>query len=70
MAYIPATGNPGTVNTGGGAGGGTARCLAAGGSGIIIIRRLTACSTSTSGTVTTCGSDTIHTFTGDGTFVA
>ena len=70
MAYIPATGNPGTVNTGGGAGGGTAINLASGGSGIIIIRRLTACSTSTSGTVTTCGSDTIHTFTGDGTFVA
>ena len=71
----PPTGGAGTVNTGGGAGaaggppgggvGGT------GGSGIVILRRLTACSTSTSGNaVGTCGSDTIHIFTGDGTFVA
>ena len=63
----------GTVNRGGGGGaqapGGTAK---AGGSGIVIIRRLTADSTSTSGSTapTTCGADTIHTFTGDGTFVA
>jgi hypothetical protein len=66
-------GTAGGVNTGGGGGGGAtpspASNAAAGGSGIVIIRRLTACSTSTSGTVTTCGSDTIHTFTGDGTFV-
>ena len=66
---IPNPGNPGTINTGGGAGGGGGSTVN-GGSGIIILRRLTACSTSTSGTVTTCGSDTIHTFTGDGTFVA
>ena len=51
---------PGTTNTQGGAGG----------PGIVIIRRLTASSTSTSGdAVTTCGSDTIHTFTATGTFV-
>jgi len=67
----------GGANTGGGGGaassGGTnpsCRCGGAGGSGIVILRRVTACSTSTSGTVTTCGSDTIHSFTGDGTFVA
>ena len=41
-----------------------------GGSGIVIIRRLTTSSTSTSGTVTTCGSDTIHTFLNPGTFTA
>jgi hypothetical protein len=67
-------GTAGGANTGGGGGGGAipspASNAAAGGSGIVIIRRLTACSTSTSGTVTTCGSDTIHSFTGDGTFVA
>jgi len=70
----PAAG-AGTVNTGGGAGaaggppGGTTG--GTGGSGIVVIRRLTACSTSTSGNATgTCGSDTIHIFTGDGTFVA
>ena len=43
---------------------------AAGGSGIVIIRRLTSSSCSSSGTTSTCGSDTIHTFTADGTFVA
>mgnify|MGYP003149442896 CR=1 FL=1 len=41
-----------------------------GGSGIVIIRRLTSDSNSTSGTVTTDGSDTIHTFTSSGTFIA
>ena len=63
----------GGANTGGGGGAGAripTGISAAGGPGIVIIRRLTACSTSTSGTVTTCGSDTIHSFTGDGTFVA
>ena len=60
-----------TVNTGGGGGGsGEASSTAgAGGSGIVLIRRLTACSCSTDGNaVLTCGSDTIHVFTGDGTF--
>ena len=73
-----AGGDPGAAGgantgTGGGAGNKTGPDNAsggAGGSGVVIIRRLTACSTSTSGTVTTCGSDTIHTFTGDGTFVS
>ena len=68
----PGNATPGTTNTGGGGGGGNSPGPSLGGdggSGIVIIRRLTACSTSTSGTVTTCGSDTIHTFTGDGTFV-
>jgi hypothetical protein len=64
------SGGDGTTNKGGGGGGQTPGGVGAGGSGIIILRRLTACSTSTSGTVTTCGSDTIHSFTGDGTFVA
>jgi len=59
----------GTANTGGGAGGG-GPAGAAGGSGIVIIRRETSASTSTSGTVTTVGTDTVHTFTGDGTFVS
>jgi hypothetical protein len=73
--FVAAT--AGGVNTGGGGGGSgigeggpDTGSGGAGGSGIVILRRLTACSTSTSGTVTTCGSDTIHTFTGDGTFVA
>ena len=69
----PINSTAGTTNSGGGGGGGAGggdANAAAGGSGIVIIRRLTACSTSTSGTPTVCGSDTIHTFTGDGTFVA
>ena len=57
----------GTANTGGGGGGGGTG--SAGGSGVVIIRRETAASTSTSGTVTTDGTDTIHTFTADGIFV-
>jgi len=69
------TGLGGTANTGGGGGGagGVAAQsfpLEPGGSGIVILRRLTADSCSTSGTDSTCGSDTIHKFTGDGTFVA
>ena len=66
-------GGTGGTNTGGGGGSGFGpgtNAGGAGGSGIVILRRVTACSTSTSGTVTTCGSDTIHTFTGDGSFVA
>ena len=66
-------GGTGTVNSGGGGGGAGAGDgpvkAGSGGSGIVIIRRLTSSSCTTSGTVTTCGSDTIHTFTGDGTFV-
>jgi hypothetical protein len=59
------------ANTGNGSYG-TVSPLSAGngGSGIIVIRRLTACSSTTSGTVSTCGSDTIHKFTGPGTFKA
>jgi len=63
----------GTTNTGGGGGGDTATGPGgggAGGPGIVILRRTTASSTSTSGdVVTVCGSDTVHIFTGDGTFV-
>ena len=72
-----------TANTGGGGGAGgcgspgpgtapdgCGASSGAGGQGVVILRRLTACSTSTSGTDSTCGSDTIHLFTGDGTFVA
>ena len=39
-----------------------------GGSGVVIIRRATADSSTTSGTVTTSGDDTIHSFTSPGTF--
>ena len=78
---INAAGVAGTTNTGGGGGGAGAgdipcshpigcRKAGSGGSGIVIIRRLTSSSCTTSGTVTTCGSDTIHTFTGDGTFAS
>ena len=67
-------GQAGQANTGGGAGaaGGVAAQgfpTQPGGSGIVIIRRLTSSSCTTSGTDSTCGSDTIHKFTGDGTFV-
>ena len=62
-----------TVNTGGGGGGDSGSGPGGGGDGapgIVIIRRLTSDSTSTSGNVVTvCGSDTVHIFTGDGTFV-
>ena len=65
----------GVINTGGGGGAGhtpgAPQIGGSGGSGIVVIRRVTACSTSTSGNaVGTCGSDTIHIFTGTGTFVA
>ena len=42
----------------------------AGGSGVVIIRRLTSDSTSSSGTDTTSGTDTIHKFTSSGDFLA
>ena len=65
----------GQANTGGGAGGSGGVAAQGfpsqpGGSGVVYIRRLTADSCSTSGSTSTCGSDTIHAFTGDGTFVA
>jgi hypothetical protein len=41
-----------------------------GGSGRVVIRRLTASSCTTSGSVTTSGADTIHTFNSSGTYVA
>jgi hypothetical protein len=56
----------------GGAGTGCSRSAADGGSGIVIIRYTTADAPSgtSGGTKTTCGADTIHTFTGPGTFTA
>ena len=65
---------PGTNELGGGAGGSNNAYLPAGsqvsgGSGIVIIRRLTADSNTTSGTVSTDGSDTIHKFTASGTYI-
>ena len=72
-----------TANTGGGGGAGgcgspgsgtapngCGATTGAGGSGVVYIRRLTACSTSSSGTTSTSGDDTIHLFTSTGTFVA
>ena len=68
---FPGAATAGCANTGGGGGGNDGPGTGGnGGSGIVVIRRLTADSTSTSGTVTTSGCDTIHTFTGTGTFVA
>lgn len=66
---------PGTANTGGGGGGrgNAGGTTGSGGSGIVIIRYVTAdFGTCTGGTITTSGSDTIHTFTSSGTmtFVA
>ena len=70
--FPPPAGTGGTDGLGGGAGGSPWDQPAAattGGTGIVIIRRLTADSDSASGgTETTDGSDTIHTFTGSGTF--
>ena len=62
-----------TDELGGGGGGGPQDGSARGGhggDGIVIIRRLTSDSNSTSGTTSTSGSDTIHKFTANGTFVA
>ena len=67
------TGSAGTNGLGGGGGGGGQNGSATGGrggSGIVIIRRATSASTSASGSVTTSGTDTIHTFTSSGTFTA
>jgi hypothetical protein len=61
------------ANSGNGGGGtGCSRAAADGGSGIVIIRYTTADapSSASGGTKTTSGSDTIHTFTGPGTFTA
>ena len=70
----PPGGVAGTANSGGGGGGGGGFAsgpeATPGGSGIVILRRVTACSCSSSGTVTTCGTDTIHTFLATGTFTA
>lgn len=70
----PAT--AGVANCGGGGGGGGAGLAgngyyagAAGGSGVVIIRYKTGLfKTATGGTITTVGSDTVHTFTSSGTF--
>lgn len=67
------TGSAGSNGLGGGGGGGGQNGSATGGrggSGIVIIRRATADSTTTSGSVTTSGTDTIHTFTSSSTFQA
>jgi len=60
----------GTANTGGGGGGGSngSNQGGAGGSGIVIISYPTVSMTATGGTITTSGSNTIHTFTTAGTF--
>ncbi len=66
----PSTPNGGTDGLGGGSGGagnGPDFTLN-GGNGIVIIRRLTSSSDTDSGTVTTDGSDTIHTFNASGTY--
>jgi len=63
-----ASGNKGTDGLGGGAGG-SIQGTQGGGNGIVIIRRLTADSETDSGSVTTSGSDTIHTFNATGTYV-
>jgi hypothetical protein len=75
-----AGGNPalggavGTANTGGGGGGaggasGGNAAGKAGGSGVVIFSYVTAdFGACTGGTITTSGSDTIHTFTANGTF--
>lgn len=65
-------GAPGTANTGGGGGGGWSYASdngGAGGSGVVIIRYPTGSMTATGGTVTTSGTDTVHRFTSNGTFV-
>jgi hypothetical protein len=72
-AYNSGTGPiAGTANTGGGGGGATGNNSggtgASGGSGVVIVRYPTGTVTATGGTITTSGSDTIHTFTSSGTF--
>jgi hypothetical protein len=69
----PAGGGSQPANSGNGGGGtGCNRSAADGGSGIVVIRYATASAppATSGGTKTTSGSDTIHTFTGPGTFVA
>jgi hypothetical protein len=68
------------ANTGGGGGGGgwssgpapgqPVKAGGSGGSGFVVIRRVTADSCGSGGTPTPCGADTIHTFTGPGTYTA
>jgi hypothetical protein len=68
----------GAANTGGGGGGGGyngqgpggeySHAGGNGGSGIVIIRYASTSMTATGGTITTVGSDTVHTFTSSGTF--
>ena len=58
----------GTNNTGGGGGGGYGIIGGNGGSGVVIIAYTTSSMTATGGTITTSGSNTIHTFTANGTF--
>lgn len=62
-----------TPNTGGGGGagengGGAVGTSGAGGSGIVIVAYPTGSMTATGGTITTAGTDTIHSFTSSGTF--
>ena len=68
-AFGGAVSGAGTANRGGGGGGpGPYRAPTSyGGSGVVIVR-YTGAQTATGGTVTTSGSNTIHTFTGSGTF--
>lgn len=62
-------GTAGTANTGGGGGGAYAtQAGGAGGSGMVVISYRTGTLTATGGTITTSGSNTIHTFTSSGTF--
>ena len=66
-----ATGEAGTANTGGGGGGGATG--GEGGSGVVIMSFATdgsdgVSTSSTGGTITTSGDQTIHTFTSNGTF--
>lgn len=59
----------GTANTGGGGGGnGSAGNAGGGGSGIVVISYPTGTITATGGSISTCGSNTCHTFTSSGTF--
>jgi hypothetical protein len=59
----------GQSNTGGGGGGArnTSGTSGSGGSGVVIVR-YSGSQSATGGTVTSSGGNTIHTFTGDGTF--
>jgi hypothetical protein len=67
-----ALGGAGAANSGGGGGGGaggsTPASTAAGGSGIVVIRYPGA-ARATGGTITTVGTDTVHTFTSSGTLL-